>query len=127
MKIYRIENRVTMRGMWYENNGIYNPVITKLTEGISKHLPMDYHSRYNADNKRWYSGCCDKRQMRKWFSPRDVIELSIMDYELFEFDSEEYSIEDNQTIFTRQGLLSTQWLPLTDIWPELEVGCKPNV
>ncbi len=120
MKIYRIENPTTMRGMWYENNGIYNPVITKLTEGISKHLPMDYHSRYHADNKRWYSGCCDKGQMRMWFSPRDVAELIDMGYGLFEFDSEEYKIEENQTIFTREGLSGFQLINLIEIWPELK-------
>ena len=57
--------------------------------------------------------------MRVWFSPRDVAELVDMGYDLFEFDSEEYKIEENQTIFTREGLSGFQRISLIEIWPEL--------
>ena len=117
--IYRIENPETMNGMWYNNLGDYDPVITSLSEGISKDLPMDFNNRYGQKGRRWYSGCTEKRQMRQWFSPRDVFELYSKGYELFSFEANEYQIEEHQTIFTREGVLTRKAIEVVDLWPEL--------
>lgn len=115
-KIYRIENEETMHGMWYEEDGTFNPFIYKLTEGKSKNLPMDFHEKYKKDGFKWFSGCGSIEQMNLWFSPLDALELFKSGYKLFEIDSSQYIIEDNQILFTRNGIINKNEIPLDLIW-----------
>lgn len=105
MKIYRFENTVTEHGMWYQSNGVFDPFIFKLTDGISKDLPMEHHERYSKDGFRWFSGCSSLEQLKMWFSEQDMLELRRNGYGLYEFKSEQYVIEDGQILFTREGIL----------------------
>lgn len=116
MTIWRIENQKTMHGMWYELSGEYNPFIFTLTEGISKNLPMDYNKRYHKDGKKWFSGCNNFEDMRSWFSIKDAYELKRAGYELYEFEATECVVEDNQVLFTREGLKSQKMIPIETIW-----------
>ena len=116
MKIYRIENEETNHGMWYRENGIYDPFIMKLTEGISKHLPMEFHERYRTDGHEWFSGCKSKEQMHLWFSKLDAIELYQAGYKLYEFESSQFIIEENQVLFTREGIIKKKEIPIQLIW-----------
>lgn len=112
MIIYRIENPVTNHGMWYREDGTYDPFIKTLTEGISSHLPMEYCERYGKNGRRWYSGCKDLEQLKTWFSNKDVEELLEGGYRLYEFECEEYTVEDNQVLFTREGVLNKKEIQL---------------
>lgn len=103
--IFRIENPVTMNGMWYNQHGVYDPFIFTLTEGISAGLPMERDDRYGLNGQRWFSGCQSFEQLQNWFSERDVMELSNAGYKLFLFKSLEFIHEDFQTIFTRRGII----------------------
>ncbi|PLS19205.1 hypothetical protein CVD28_02000 [Bacillus sp. M6-12] len=116
MKIYRIENENTMNGMWYDINGNYNPFIVNLSEGKSKHLPMDFDDRYSNGGLKWFSGCHSKELMRHWFSDLDAFELHENGYKLFEFESEQFIVEEHQILFTREGIVSKKEIPLETIW-----------
>lgn len=116
MKIYRIENEDTMHGMWYRLDGIYDPFINRLTDGKSKNLPMGFDDKFHKDNLNWFSGCADVETMRHWFSDLDAFELFRNGYKLFEFQSKQFVVEEFQTLFTREGLLSKQEIPLETIW-----------
>lgn len=115
-KIYRIENEETMHGMWYRADGVYEPFINRLTDGKSKDLPMGFHERYHKENLNWYSGCTDINLMRSWFSDSDAFELYSNGYRLFEFQSKQFAAEDYQTLFTREGILTKEEIPLETIW-----------
>lgn len=116
MKIFRIENQETFHGMWYRIDGTYDPFIMTLTEGISRDLPMGFHERYAKDGLKWFSGCGDRAQMQQWFSALDALELHQNGYQLYEFESEQFIVEEHQILFTREGLLSQKEIPLSVMW-----------
>lgn len=116
MKIYRIENEATNHGMWYRIDGTLDPFIMKLTEGKSKKLPMEFHERYSEGGLKWFSGCGSKEMMQHWFSNLDAFELLQNRYQLFEFESQQYVDEENQILFTREGITKKQEIPLQTIW-----------
>lgn len=113
--IYRIENPVTMNGMWYNERGEYEPRIFDLTEGVSAHLPMGWHERYGQGGNRWFSGCSDVELLKHWFSIRDIMELDEAGYKLFSFQSTEFIHEEFQTLFTRRGLVEQVQLDITSL------------
>ena len=118
MIIYRFENPETMAGMWYTFEGKLDPFILTLSEGVSAALPMEPHERYGTGGKRWFSGCQSLEFIRHWFSRKDAEELVAAGYRLYEIESEEYMVEDVQTLFTREGIVSMKeidWEPLWDI------------
>lgn len=116
MKIFRIENENTMHGMWYRLDGTFDPFINRLTEGKSKALPMGFNELFYKENLKWFSGCGSKEQMQHWFSDLDAFELFHNGYKLFEFESRQYSKEEHEVMFTREGVLSKREIPLETIW-----------
>jgi hypothetical protein len=116
VKIYRIENEVTNHGMWYRIDGTLDPFIHKLTDGKSKNLPMEFHERYSKGGRKWFSGCGSKEMMQHWFSNLDAFELLQNGYRLFEFESNQFIDEGNQVLFTREGIVKKQEIPLQTIW-----------
>jgi len=116
LKIYRIENKETHHGMWYRIDGTLDPFIKKLTDGKMKHLPMEFHERYSKGGLKWFSGCGSKEMMQHWFSNLDAFELMQNGYQLFEFESNQFVDEGNQVLFTREGIVQQQEIPLETIW-----------
>lgn len=116
LKIFRLENPITQNGMWYNQNGELDPFITNLTEGISSHLPMEPHERYGNLGRRWFSGCVSTDSIRSWFSDLDARELFENGYRLYQFTSTEHSIEEHQVIFTREGLIGQEEIPIATIF-----------
>ena len=114
--IYRIENPNTMHGMWYKLDGTWSPFIFNLTEGISRNLPMGFDARYSRGGKKWFSAGKSKDNMNQWFSPLDAIELATAGYKLFAFDSSEYVVEEHQVLFTREGVIRSEEIPLEILW-----------
>ena len=119
-QIYRIENLETMRGMWYDKNGNYNPFIEQLTEGVSKDLPMEEHERYGKGGFRWYSGCDNIEDMQRWFSVQDAVELSQANYQLYLYTVKDFVEEEHQVLFTREGIQNKKIIRLEDVWGEIK-------
>lgn len=115
-QLYRIENLETMRGMWYDKNGKFNPFIDQLTDGLSKDLPMEEHERYGKDGFRWFSGCDNIDDMRRWFSTRDALELSESNYQLYLYTVNQFVKEEHQVLFTREGIRDQKVIQLGDVW-----------
>lgn len=116
MKIYRIENEETNYGMWYRIDGTYDPFILTLTDGKSKDIPMDYHKRYSKDGLKWFSGCSNVEDMNRWFSVQDAVELFENGYRLYEFEVNQYVVEEFQVLFTRESITNKKEIPLDTIW-----------
>lgn len=110
--VYRIENPDTMHGMWYKLDGTWAPVIFNLSEGISKDLPMEYHPRYALRGRKWFFAGKSIENMNQWFSPQDAWELHLMGYKLYRFDVEEFQMEEYQCLFTREGIVTQEQIPL---------------
>lgn len=116
LDIFRLENPDTMAGMWYRIDGTFDPFIFKLTEGVSRDLPMEPHERYGQFGRRWFSGCVDSASLNAWFSTNDARELCENGYKLYKFKATEYQIEEHQVIFTREGLVGQDEIPLSTIF-----------
>lgn len=116
MKTYRIENEDTQHGMWYREDGTFDPFILKLTEGKSKDLPMDLSGLYSEGGRKWFSSCSNTTDMQHWFSDKDALELFQAGYKLFEFEAVEFKALEHEVIFTREGVLGKTEIPLNTIW-----------
>lgn len=125
-KIYRIENEISKHGMWYREDGTYDPFIFKLTEGISAGLPMGFDKRY-SEGGEWISAALNVEQMQYWFSRRDAIELFQAGYKLYEFEAAQYIKEEHQVLFTREGVKSKIEIPLSTIWTDIGKDIKEQI
>lgn len=119
--LYRIENLRTGAGMWYREDGTFDPFIYRLTEGASKSLPMEFDERYHDGGVNWQSATSSKSDLRLWFSARDALELAQNGYQLYELQAREYKIEERQTLFTRRGIVRRAAIPLSEVWGR-EIG-----
>jgi hypothetical protein len=118
IEIFRIENQETMHGMWYREDGTFEPFIEHLTEGKSAKLPMEFNERYRTADKRWFSGAESMDDMRHWFSDRDALELFKNGYKLYRFETDPTQIlrVEHETMFTREGILLQNEISLDTIW-----------
>lgn len=105
MKIYRVEHKDTKSGMWYNFDGSYNGIINKLTEGKSKQLPMVRDKNHNKDDKKWFSAVKSLDQLFEWFSELDLMELNNLGYELYEIKCNDYLVNSNEILFTRESVI----------------------
>lgn len=116
MIIYRIENEETEHGMWYREDGTYDPFILRLTEGKSKDLPMGFDPNRFTGGYKWFSSCSNLDDMRHWFSDLDALELFKNGYKLFQFEAGQTIVLPHEVMFTREGLISKTEIPLDTIW-----------
>lgn len=116
MKTYRIENETTQHGMWYREDGSYDPFIMKLTEGRSRDLPMGYNEIYSKHGLQWFSSGGSIEDMKLWFSDRDALELFQSGYKLFQYEAQQVQVLEHEVIFTREGVLGKTEIPLNTIW-----------
>lgn len=101
MKILRIENSTTRAGMWYSESGDYDPVIKTIPNAKARDLPMGFDiDKYRKDNKIWVCGCYSFELLEQWFSKNDRIELYARGYALFEFETDDFIIEEHQVLYT---------------------------
>ena len=114
--VFRIENPVTMHGMWYKIDGSWSPFIFNLTEGKSRNLPMGWDARYSTGGRKWFSAGKSRENMNQWFSPQDALELKMNGYELYQFDVTEYMVEEHQVLFTREGIVRQGIIPIEALW-----------
>lgn len=116
MKIYRIENPVSKHGMWYKEDGTFDPFIYKLTEGISKDLPMLFNPEHKEGGIDWCSAGSSIEQMNMWFSPLDALELMQNGYNLYEMQVTTFKKMEHEVLFSRDSIVSQVEIPLGLIW-----------
>lgn len=105
-----------MRSLWYKPDGTYEPFIKKLTEGKAKVLPMDFDEKYYDFGTKWYSALKDVENAHYWFSDLDAYELMRNGYKLFEITAGGIRVEEHEVMFTQEGILSKQEVPIETIW-----------
>jgi hypothetical protein len=113
---FRIENQDTMHGMWYDQNGKFEPFIERLTEGKSAKLPMDFNPKHRTGGLEWYSGGRSVEEMHHWFSDRDALELFQNGYKLYRFEGTQIMEEEHEVLFTREGIVMQNEIPLDHVW-----------
>lgn len=112
-KLFRVENPLTKQGLWYREDGTFNPFIKTLTNAISRDLPMGFDPEFKVDGLDWISGCDNLPDMRNWFSTQDLTELHGLGYDLYEFKVERYRTVNGHAAFAREHVLQSQKLDLS--------------
>ena len=118
MLVYRVENPIKGEGLWRDFDGNLNPVFDKLSEGLSRSLPMPHKPEvYKADGKSWFAAAPSKETLKHWFSKQDVLELIHLGYGVYEFDvKDERKISDFEVIFTRDNIIRQTAIQMEEIW-----------
>lgn len=116
--IYRVENPLSMQGLWYDNDGRYNPFIKRLSAAKCRDLPMDFDLLYKQQGKAWISACDSLPDMKNWFHYQDVVELSEAGYHLYAFEVHEYKQVPGHVIFTREAVVGSRILDINVLKPE---------
>lgn len=117
--VYRIEDLVTMNGMWYNHKGEFSPTIhTLCPESIAKDFPMGYCEDHRRFGKIWYSAGKSKEGMKFWFSRQDAIKLIQNGFKLYEYTVNEFFEKENEILFTREGVVNSRVIDYTEIWSD---------
>lgn len=121
MILYRIQNKETKDGMWYNSDGTYNGIIKELSDGLSADAPMPEDQYRNKNNKQWISSVPLLNYLFEWFSMKDIIELKERGYGLYEIKCSDYrKISKTEYIFRREDIIYEEELDI-DILKEKRV------
>lgn len=119
IKVYRVENEKEQKGLWRKFDGTWEPLFDMLTDGQCKNMPMDDSPIYREGGKQWFASAPSKETLQKWFSKRDLEELTAKGFTISEFEVAGYKkISDFEYIFTRDSIISRTYLKVSDIYPQ---------
>lgn len=119
IKVYRVENEKEQKGLWRKFDGTWEPLFDMLTDGQCKDMPMEDNPVYREGGKQWFASAPSRETLRKWFSKRDLEELTEKDFTISEFEVVGYKkISDFEYIFTRDNIISRKYLKVSDIYPQ---------
>lgn len=117
IKVYRVENESEQKGLWRRFAGTWDPLFDMLTDGQCKDMPMDDSPLYRAGDKRWFASAPSKTTLRKWFSRRDLEELTASGFTINEIEVEEWKIvSEFEYIFPREAIVGKKFLTVDDIY-----------
>jgi hypothetical protein len=112
-KLYRVENPLSKQGLWYREDGTFNPFIKTLTNAISRDLPMGFDPQFKLEGLDWISATDKLSDMKYWFSPQDLQELEGLGYGLFEFDVTRYRTLNGHAVFAKEHVLQANRIDLS--------------
>ncbi len=119
IKVYRVENEKEQKGLWRKFDGTWEPLFDMLTDGQCKDMPMEDSPIYREGGKQWFASAPSKETLQKWFSKRDLEELTAKGFTISEFEVVGHKkISDFEYIFTRDNIISRTYLKVSDIYPQ---------
>lgn len=119
VKVYRVENEKEQKGLWRKFDGTWEPLFDMLTDGQCKDMPMDDSPIYREGGKQWFASAPSKETLQKWFSKRDLEELTAKGFTISEFEVIGHKkVSDFEYIFTRDNIISRTYLKVSDIYSQ---------
>lgn len=119
IKVYRVENEDEQKGLWRKFDGTWEPLFNILTDGLCRNLPMEDNDLYRAEGKKWFASAPSRETLQKWFSKRDLEELTAAGFTISEFEVTNYKkVSEFEYIFTRDSIINRAYLTVSDIYPE---------
>lgn len=82
MKLFRVENLETNKGLWFNTKDGSESNLVKDLDMSGRNLPMDFDERISKD--RWKSAAESLEQMSYWFTKTDLQKLLPLGYQLYE-------------------------------------------
>lgn len=120
IKVYRVENEREQKGLWRKFDGTWEPLFDMLTDGQCRNMPMDDSDVYRADGTRWFASAPSTETLQKWFSKRDLEELTAAGFTITEFTITKYKVlSEFEYIFPRESIIETRQLSVEDIYPNI--------
>ena len=117
IKVYRVENEPEQKGLWRRFDGTWDPLFDMLTDGQCKDMPMDDSDLYRTNGKRWFASAPSSDTLQKWFSKRDLEELTDAGFTINEFEINEWKVvSEFEYIFPRDAIVKTRVLTISDIY-----------
>lgn len=108
-KLFRIENRDTQNGLWYNRNRQLTSVVTKLTNAKCRELQMPFDAdRYAMGGLAWYSATDSLAEMPNWVSSRDMHELCERGFRLYAVDVSEYRRVPGHAVFAEEHVIARE-------------------
>lgn len=124
IKVYRVENEKEQKGLWRKFDGTWEPLFDMLTDGQCKDMPMEDSPIYREGGKQWFASAPSKETLQKWFSKRDLEELTAKGFTISEFEVVGHKkVSDFEYIFTRDNIISRTYLKVSDIYPQEQPDC----
>lgn len=111
--LYRVENPLSKQGLWYREDGSFNPFIKTLTNALAKDLPMGFDPQFKAEGLDWISACDNLLDMKNWFSTQDLQELEGRGYSLYQFNVNRYRTINGHAVFAKEHVLETNRVDLS--------------
>lgn len=119
IKVYRVENEKESKGLWRKFDGTWEPLFDMLTDGQCRDMPMGDSPVYREGGKQWFASAPSKETLQKWFSKRDLEELTAKGFTISEFEVVGHKkVSDFEYIFTRDNIISRTYLKVSDIYPQ---------
>ena len=119
IKVYRVENEKEQKGLWRKFDGTWEPLFDMLTDGQCKDMPMEDSPIYKEGGKQWFASAPSRETLQKWFSKRDLEELTAKGFTISEFEVVGHKkVSDFEYIFTRDNIISRTYLKVSDIYPQ---------
>lgn len=119
IKVYRVENEKEQKGLWRKFDGTWEPLFDMLTDGQCKDMPMEDNPIYREGGKQWFASAPSKETLQKWFSKRDLEELTAKGFTISEFEVVGHKkVSDFEYIFTRDNIINRAYLKVSDIYPQ---------
>lgn len=119
IKVYRVENEKESKGLWRKFDGTWEPLFDMLTDGQCRDMPMEDSPIYREEGKQWFASAPSKETLQKWFSKRDLEELTAKGFTISEFEVVGHKkLSDFEYIFTRDNIISRTYLKVSDIYPQ---------
>lgn len=119
IKVYRVENEKEQKGLWRKFDGTWEPLFDMLTDGQCKDMPMEDSPIYREGGKQWFASAPSRKTLQKWFSKRDLEELTAKGFTISEFEVVGHKkVSDFEYIFTRDNIISRTYLKVSDIYPQ---------
>lgn len=119
IKVYRVENETEQKGLWRKFDGTWEPLFDMLTDGQCRNMPMDDNDIYHAEGLRWFASAPSTKTLQKWFSKKDLEELTAAGFTITEFTISRYKVlSEFEYIFPRECIITTRHLSVRDIYPD---------
>lgn len=87
-------------------------------------MPMeDDFATYNFNGKQWFASAPSKETLAHWFSQKDIKELLVLGYGIFEFQASEVRvISPYESVFTRESIISQRELSPDELFAKWTVA-----
>jgi len=120
--VYRVENTEEEHGLWRNFDGSPCDVLTKLTVGKARNLPMEDSDFYRFNGKRWFASTDAPEKLRAWFHALDIIQMARFGYRVYRFMVTEIRVvSEYEVVFTRDSIVDKVAIDPTEIWREIRI------